>query len=61
MISTYNQPCYHKGTYVTPRAKVFSLEINKSILVASNEGLEYEDLFSPSESIVKDDSFSNIF
>jgi len=62
MISVNNQPCCHKAKkYITPKTTVFSLEMNSSILVASNEGLEYENLFSSPESIVKDESFPVLF
>lgn len=34
------------GTYVTPRVTVYTFELQMCLLVGSNEGLGYEDLFS---------------
>ena len=33
--------------YQPPVVKVYKCELSKILLVASNEGLDYEDLFSP--------------
>lgn len=33
--------------YQPPVTKVYKCELSKTLLVASNEGLDYEDLFSP--------------
>ena len=33
--------------YMPPMVVVLIFEFNKSLLVASNEGLEFEDLFAP--------------
>ena len=34
------------GTYVSPKVTVYNLEPQLCLLVVSNEGLGYEDLFS---------------
>lgn len=43
--------------YMPPLVVVLHLEFSKSLLVTSNEGLEYEDLFAPQQHLFDEDTF----
>ena len=43
--------------YMPPLVVVLHLEFSKCLLVASNEGLEYEDLFAPQQHLFDEDPF----
>ena len=42
-------PIVHKKNYQSPRSTVFQSEMSNTLLVVSNEGLGFEDLFSTDE------------
>lgn len=47
--------------YVKPHTTCFRIESNSCVLVASNEDLGYEDLFSTSVNEVNDETFKILF
>lgn len=47
----------NKKNYLSPVVKVYKFELANTLLVASNEGLDYEDLFSSQQNIINEDPF----
>lgn len=47
--------------YESPQMMVFSVELTNSILIASNEGIGYEDLFLSSESVIQNEPINILF
>ena len=48
--------CLKSEKYETPEIRVLTFEAYNSVLVASNEGLEYEDLFASPQKLLEDET-----
>lgn len=49
-------PLVRRKKYQSPQLTVVRCELNNTILIASNEGLDFEDLFSSNEVPTNEDS-----
>lgn len=47
----------HKEKYKSPQIVVLRCEMSIKLLTASNEGLDFEDLFAPQQDLFDEDSF----
>lgn len=55
-----NSSLTNRKHYLPPVVTVYKCELSKTLLVASNEGLDYEDLFTPQLNLFDEELFQLI-